>query len=194
MILLLACFSAEPPPAGSTATVAEVVQAGGEAGGVKWGAVATAVELAAGKATAAEVTLVKQEAGKQPLSIQAQRSEWDLKARSAHFEGEVVVTRGDVVMTCPVLDVVYGAKQQIQQVVATGPVVVRSGDRQATAGHAELLAESGELLLTGKPRLEEGDNALVGQKIRFYLDGERVVCEGAAGEPCSLVMRGDLGK
>ena len=57
MILLLACFSATPP-SGSSATVAESVAAGGQSGEVQWGAVATAVELAAGKARAAEVTLV----------------------------------------------------------------------------------------------------------------------------------------
>jgi lipopolysaccharide export system protein LptA len=177
------------------------VRAGGIQGeAIQWGALTPALELAAGKAYAAETTLLRQETGREPLTIQAASSEWDLKAHTVHFKSAgpsapIVVTRGLTTMTCATLDASYGEKQQIRSIVAEGnPVRVVREDRHAEARKAELLPATGELLLTGNPRIGEGENVLTGKKIWLYLDDEKVRCEGADAEPCQLVMTGDMGK
>ncbi|HNC99369.1 MAG TPA: hypothetical protein PKW90_24760, partial [Myxococcota bacterium] len=77
MIWLWACAAPLPLPEAQP-TVATQVQAGAQLGPAQWGAVATAIELSATGAQAAEVTVVQAQAGQPPLSIQSQHSDWDL--------------------------------------------------------------------------------------------------------------------
>jgi lipopolysaccharide export system protein LptA len=136
----------------------------------------------AGQTLTATTTSVSREAaGKPPLQVSAARSSWDLKARTARFEGEVVVTRGDVTMRCAALDVSYADTDTIDRVVATGGVRVDRGPRHAEAERAELVGSTGQITLTGSPRLAEGASELVGARIVLWLDDERATCEGGAG-------------
>ncbi len=122
------------------------------------------------------------------LEIVAARSSWDLKGRTAHFEGNVIATRGDVTMRCSTLDVVYAGADAIETVVASGGVRVERGARLAEASRAELVGKTGRITLTGEPRLAEGVNVLVGERIVLWLDDERADCEGGATGPCRLVV------
>ena len=189
MIWLWACAAPLPLPEAQP-TVATQVQAGAQLGPAQWGAVATAIELSATGAQAAEVTVVQAQAGQPPLSIQSQHSDWDLKHRQVLFEGAVRAQRGNMTLTCSRLTAVYGEGQQVEELRAEGNVVVVQGERRVTAALATL--ENGTLLLTGQPKLEEGTNSLLGQKITFFLDQEKVQCEGAEGSPCELVLSGGL--
>jgi lipopolysaccharide export system protein LptA len=190
VIWLWACAAPLPLPEAQP-TVATQVQAGAQLGPTQWGAVATAIELSATGAQAADVTVVQAPAGQPPLSIQAQRSDWNLKDRSVLFEGAVRAQRGNMTLTCSRLTAIYGESRQVQELRAEGEVVVVQGERRVTAALATL--QGGTLLLTGQPKLEEGTNSLLGQKITFFLDQEKVQCEGAEGSPCELVLSGGLG-
>lgn len=153
-------------------------------------------EVAAGGAVSATATRVASKPAEGPtLNIVAERSSWDLKGHSAHFEGNVVVTRGPVTLRCASLDVRYAAADVIDTVVATGNVTVDRGERHAVADHAELVGRTGRITLTGTPRLSEGVNALTGERIVLWLDEERADCEGGASGPCRLVVAsGALGR
>ncbi len=147
-------------------------------------------DVFAGTVDATTTTVTKAQAGGVPLEIQAARSSWDLKARTAHFEGEVVVTRGEVTMRCAALDVRYATADTIDTVVATGTVRVDRGERHAEAERAELTGKNGKITLTGHPKLAEGVNALVGERITLWLDDEKADCEGGASGPCALTVEG----
>jgi lipopolysaccharide export system protein LptA len=161
-----------------------------EAAGEGWSAAASSLRLAAGVAEAAEPAVVRSVDGKPPLEIVAERSTWDLKARTARFSGAVVVRRGGVELRCDTLDVRYADAERVDRVVASGDVRVTQSDRTARAAAAELVGATGEITLTGSPRLTEGPNTLVGRRIVLWLDDERASCEGADGEPCKLVVAG----
>jgi lipopolysaccharide export system protein LptA len=180
------CGPGDVAPPLPNATVATGV----EAVGVGWSAAAATLRLGAGPAQAGEVAVVKEESGRPPLEITATRSDWDLHARTAHFEGDVNVRRGDVDLRCATLDVRYADADRIESVRASGSVEVRRGARTATAAQADLVGATGRLTLTGSPRLSEGPNTLVGRSIVLWLDDERATCEGAGGEPCRLVVDG----
>ncbi len=124
------------------------------------------------------------------LTIDAPASEWDLRERVARFEGGVVATRGPVTLRTPTLTVRYAGADRIDKVEAAGGVEVTRGARTARAERAVLDAASGEIVLTGGPRLAEGPNALEGTRIVLFLDDERARCEGAEGAPCRLVVDG----
>lgn len=186
LALLAACAPTEPAAPLPTAAVATGVEAVGEG----WSAAAATLRFGANVAEAAEPAIVRASDGKPPLEITAERSTWDLKARTARFTGAVSVVRGGVTMRCDTLDVRYADADRIDRVVASGNVLVRQGERTANAGTAELVGATGEITLTGTPRLAEGPNTLVGSRIVLWLDDERATCEGAGGEPCRLVVAG----
>jgi lipopolysaccharide export system protein LptA len=144
-------------------------------------------DVAGGGEIAATTTTVTA-ASASTLDIQAKRSTWDLKGRSARFEGGVVVTRGPVTLRCATLDVRYAGADVIDTVVATGGVTVDRGGRHASAERAELVGRTGKITLTGRPKLSEGVNALEGERIVLWLDEERADCEGGEGGPCRLVV------
>ncbi|MDP2315953.1 MAG: LptA/OstA family protein [Pseudomonadota bacterium] len=189
MGLLLLANACAPPgaapalPTAATATGVEVVGEG-------WSAAAATLRFAAGFAEAAEPAIVRAPDGKPPLEIVADRSDWDLRARTARFVGAVKVKRGEVTMRCDTLDVRYADADRIDRVIANGHVEVRRGERLATAAAAELDGATGRISLSGDPRLAEGPNVLVGHAIVLWLDDERATCEGAEGAPCRLVVEG----
>jgi lipopolysaccharide export system protein LptA len=168
-----------------------------EAGGGTYRVALAGAESApgAGEPIAATATEVVAAGAGPELHIAASRSSWDLKGRSAHFESNVVVTRGDVTMRCNALDVRYAGADTIDTVVATGAVRVEKGGRTAEAARAELVGKTGRITLTGDPRLAEGVNVLEGERIVLWLDDERADCEGGATGPCRLVVAaGALGR
>jgi lipopolysaccharide export system protein LptA len=188
LLLLFACTPAPTPDPPPSATIVEGVHA--EVDGMAsdgWLVSAGTVLLTAGTAKAADVTLA---GGAAPLEISAQRSEWDLRGRTARFTGDVTVTRAEVAITCGLLEVTYKDADHLDRVAATGGVEVSRGGRHATAERAEIRGETGEITLTGSPTLAEGPNRLVGDRITLFLDDERAVCEGAQGAPCRLVVDG----
>ncbi|MDP2304566.1 MAG: LptA/OstA family protein [Pseudomonadota bacterium] len=190
LLLVGACAPPEvdpplPQPLPSAATASGV-----EVSGDGWSAAAATLRFGAGFAQATEPAVVRPSDGKPPLEIVAERSEWDLKARTARFVGAVHVRRGDVVMRCDALDVLYADAERIDRVIATGSVEVRRGERLATSASAELEGATGKVALTGEPRLSEGPNTLAGHTIVLWLDDERATCEGVSGAPCRLLVEG----
>jgi len=152
-----------------------------------WVGAAGVVLVQSGTARAAGVTL---SGGKAPLEIAAARSEWDLRGRKAVFTGDVTVTRAEVSIRCGRLEVAYKDVDTLSTVEATGGVSVTRDGRTATAERAVIVGETGQITLTGAPRLAEGVNTLQGEVITLFLDDERAVCEGKAGSPCRLSVDG----
>ncbi len=140
------------------------------------------VEAEAGAVELVDKTTLKAEdvavrAGQPELLIEAEHSSWAMKTRTADFSGKVVATRGDLILRCDSLQVKHAEKGEIQEAIASGNVQIESQQWKATGSKAVLDQASGSLVLTGSPRLQEGPNALVGERIRVFLDDERVECE-----------------
>lgn len=146
------------------------------------------VTLIAGVARAEEPRALAP--GPPPVDVRARRSEWDLRARVARFEGEVVLVRGEFELRAERLVVRYRDADRIEAAVAEGAVTVTRLGRVARAARAELRAEGGVVTLTGQPSLAEGPNRLEGERITLYLDDERATCEGGGDSPCRLVVEG----
>ena len=124
-------------------------------------------------------------AGPPPLEITGARSNWNLKAKTVVFEGEVRATRGPVVLECAKLEVSF-RDERVQEATATGSVRVTRGARVATSSAAHLTADDGRLVLEGGVALVEGESRMTGAKMTLYLDDERVECS-----PCRLVVAGE---
>lgn len=139
-----------------------------------------------GTGTGAAVTGTR--SSRPPLEIEAPRTSWDLKARSAVFEGGVTAKRGEFTLTCDTLTVTFaagGKRDAVELATAEGNVTISRDQRTATGERAELHGETGEVVLTGHPTLVEGSNRLTGDVVRLFLDDERISCE-----KCHLVIDG----
>src|SRR5690606_3770818 len=55
-----------------------------------------------------------------------------------------------------------------------GPVTVVEGNRQARSGRAHFLGNGQRLVLTGQPKLTEGDTFLEGDRVIFHVGQDRV--------------------
>jgi len=112
------------------------------------------------------------------------------------FEGSVKVQQGDLTMTCDRLVIVYdqkngnGAKttngrlknlpkelqsaSQIRSITASGNVKLAQNDRIATAEKALFDSAKRTITLTGgPPRLWQGKDMILAEKIIIYLDEQR---------------------
>ena len=190
--LLISCGQAplEPLPEVATAT-GLVVRSTADNAQLSVHLAGAEGNLVAGAPIHGTATVVsKTETGRPPLEINAARSDWNLRDHTAAFDDHVVVTRGDVTLTCTHLDVRYAGTEQIESVVASGGVHVVKGQRTASADHADLDGKTGRVTLTGSPRLAEGASELVGTTITLWLDDERATCEGDQGQGCRLVVAG----
>ena len=67
---------------------------------------------------------------------------------------------------------------EIDRIIATDGVIVRQQDGQAMAEKAIYYQKDEKVVLTGKPRLKQGDNIVDGSVITFYLKEDRTVVEG----------------
>lgn len=102
--------------------------------------------------------------------------------QKAVYRGNVVATKGDMVLRADRLVVQY-TDQGIQYAHAYGePVTMDRGDRHGRAREAVYDASDRSLLLMGKAHLEEGPNVLEGGRIRYYLDARRTEVYSEEGE------------
>lgn len=139
----------------------------------------------AGRGQASGVRARVESPARPPLVIEAPDSTWDLRTRTVRFSGGVRAWRGEVLLECEELQVVYAGPDEVESALALGDVRLRHGGRAAQGERAELLARDGSLVLTGSPRLQDGANELVGRAITFYLDDDRVRCQD-----CRLSIQG----
>ena len=123
--------------------------------------------------------------GPPPLVIHGKTSEWQLKDGVVVFEGDVTAVRDTVTLTCDRLEVTYEG-ERVRDAVATGNVRVVRGERVARGKTATLTADDGRVVLEGDPRVEDGPNTMVGERIVLFLDDERLECAR-----CRLEVKGE---
>lgn len=91
------------------------------------------------------------------------------------FDGSVVVDDPRVKMECDKLYVFFDASNRVDSIVAIGRVKVWQDDRWGVCKKAVYTAEKGTIVMTGEPRLQSGNNLVRGDKIKIYVNSEKVV-------------------
>ncbi len=110
------------------------------------------------------------------LQVEAPEATWDLAEGTVVFSGGVLANRGTLVLRCEQLSVRLDASGGFQRATCDGPVEASRGSWWATGGRAELEVGRGELVLEDGPRLGNGQHEMVGERILFALDEDRVDC------------------
>jgi len=124
-----------------------------------------------------------------PLEVTSSTLEADNQAGTAVFSGEVVARQGDVVIYAGRLTIHYdGASRELRRIVAEQDVRIVQGERLATAQRAEYDQASGEIVLTGEPRVHQGQNEVSGERITVFIDQDKSIVTGQGNTRVNAVF------
>ncbi|MBI9021077.1 MAG: hypothetical protein JEZ10_07475, partial [Verrucomicrobia bacterium] len=104
----------------------------------------------------------------------------DYNGRTVRFEQSVHVQDSRMEMDCGTMIVRFGENNQIDWIEALTEVRILSEGREAQAGKAVYDVTTDEFLLEDNPKLLDGRNTLLGERIRFWRATGRMVCEPSA--------------
>ena len=117
-----------------------------------------------------------------PIHVTSDRLEADDEARTVIFSGRAVATQDDVTIHADRLTIRYtGEQREIVQVIADGHVRIVQQDKVATGDKAIFFNREERVVMTGSPKVTEGDNSVEGEEITLYLNEKRSVVSGGDG-------------
>jgi outer membrane protein assembly factor BamD len=118
----------------------------------------------------------------QPIDITSDRVEAYAKDNLIIFKGNVMARQKDIVIYADSIEasMIEGAKG-IEKVVAGGNVKMQLGRRVANCQKAVFYNLDQKVVLTGEPKLSEGDNIVSGDEIVYDIERNRVEVKGGTG-------------
>ncbi len=119
------------------------------------------------------------ENSKEPIFISANSLLLRSKERLFSYSGNVVITQGDVTITCESLDGSYSETNKIEKLNAKKNVRLKKGtSMNGRSNLAEYQAATRVLVLKENPELEQNGSTLAADIIKVFLDENRSVAEG----------------
>jgi lipopolysaccharide transport protein LptA len=118
----------------------------------------------------------------QPIDITSDRVETYSKENLIIFKGNVTARQKDIVIYADSLEaVVIEGGKGIERVVAGGNVKVQQGLRVANCQKAVFYNIDQKVVLTGDPKVWEGNNMVSGDEIVFDIEQNRIEVKGGPG-------------
>ena len=109
-----------------------------------------------------------------PITVKSNEMTADNKGKTAVFLGKVVAKQGDMTIFSDKLIVNYGDKNsEIEKVEAFGNVRIIQLNRTGFADQAVYDSINGKIVLTGTPRVVQGNDSISGKVITYYLDDDK---------------------
>jgi len=124
------------------------------------------------------------------IIINADTLEIDDQKQIVIFTGNVDAREKDFIINCEKMVVYYknnsdqpvseSGQVNIDQIIATGEVIItRPNGGLATAEKAHYYMKDEKVVLTGEPKVKQGDDFVQGSKITLFLRENRSVVEGS---------------
>jgi len=118
----------------------------------------------------------------QPIDILSDTVEAYSRENLIFFKGNVTARQKDMVIYADSLEaVIIQDGKGIERVVAGGNVKVQQGLRVANCQKAIFYNLDKKVVLTGEPKISEGDNIVSGEEIGFDIDRNRIEVKGGTG-------------
>lgn len=138
--------------------------------------------LAGGPVVAAESsasTSLAPDFENQPTHIKADTLVLHSDTRKFEYSGNVEVQHGDMTLTSRTLHGTYSAQNEIEELVATGDVVIVKGESmRGTSQRATYDAATQIVTLTENPLLEQEGSTLAADVVKMFLAEDRSSAEG----------------
>jgi outer membrane protein assembly factor BamD len=132
----------------------------------------------------------------QPIDITSDKVEAYWKENLVIFKGNVIARQKDMVIYADSVEVLTNEDGKgIERVTAGGNVKIQQGLRVASCQKAVFYNLDQKLVLTGDPKVSEGDNIVLGDEIIFDIDKNRVeVKGGSSGRGKAKIQPGEIEK
>jgi lipopolysaccharide export system protein LptA len=128
-------------------------------------------------------------ASDQPIEIVADRLEGDQHLGNVKFFGNVAAKQGDVTIYAEEFDIYYQPdSREMEKIIARTGVRIVQGERIATAELAVYYNQQGKIVLTGSPKVHQGQDLVAGDEITVFLNEERSVVTGKEGGRVNAVF------
>ncbi len=141
------------------------------------------------------VAIAKQANGPVPIHIKSDKMEALDKSGKVIFIGNVVATRGDLIIKADRLEVFYVVAKQgksekriVEKLVAVGNVKIIKGKRTGTADKAIYDKVRNKIILIGNAQVWDGPNRVSGAKITLFENEQKSVVEGGPGGKVEAVV------
>ncbi len=132
----------------------------------------------------------------EPIDITSDKVETRTKENLVIFKGNVIARQKDMVIYADSLEVVtHEDGKGVERVIAGGNVKIQQGLRVANCRKAVFYNLDQKLVLTGDPKVSEGDNFVLGDEIIFDIEKNRVEVKGGpSGRGKAKVLPGEIQK
>ena len=132
----------------------------------------------------------------QPIDITSDKVEAYWKENLIIFKGNVIARQKDIVIYADSLEaVIIEDGKGIDRVTAGGNVKIQQGLRVANCQKAIFYNRDQKVVLTGEPKVVEGDNIISGDEIIFDIEKNRVDVKGGAnGRGKAKIQPGEIEK
>ncbi|MEE9613380.1 MAG: lipopolysaccharide transport periplasmic protein LptA [Thermodesulfobacteriota bacterium] len=115
-----------------------------------------------------------------PVVITSDTMEADTSGKVVVFRGDVAA-KGDFVLCSDELTMHYSDKDEVREIVATGNVLIVSGNKTATATKAVYERAGRTVVLTGRPVVRQCADTVTGARITINLEDDSSVVESSKG-------------
>lgn len=112
--------------------------------------------------------------------ITSDKLTFDYKKQYALFEGSVVVTDPSMQLSADNMIIKFSADNEVQSIVAKQNVTIVHEGNKAQADIAAYDVAQGKIVLEGNPRVYRGRDILTGDKITFWREENKMICEPRA--------------
>jgi lipopolysaccharide export system protein LptA len=116
--------------------------------------------------------------GLDATTITSERLQLDLSKHVGVFIGNVQVHHPKFDMKSKEVMVDFDSQNKPEKFTARGDVVIKQGNRTATAREAVYVVSDKKVVLTGDPTVVENQNRVTGSTIIFYPDSDRMDVQG----------------
>ena len=115
--------------------------------------------------------------------ITSDKLTYDATKGFAEFLNNVIVSDPNMKMKTDKLTLYFQGKSEVTKIVAEGGVVMSQADRRAWAQKATYDVATGQITLEGSPRVMRGKDMLMGDRIIFWRDENRMLVESGSRAP-----------
>ena len=109
--------------------------------------------------------------------IRGNRLIYEERGRTVELVGSARVRDPRAALNCDEIRLNLKPDHEIDWIEARGEVIIQSDDRKALADRATYHADEGKFTLEGEPKVKQGQNVMTGERIKFWLEPRRMVCE-----------------
>ncbi len=109
--------------------------------------------------------------------VTSERLVYDATKQYVVFEKDVVVSDPHLRMKTDKLSIFFDENNQPRRLLAEGRVVMSQAEIRAWAGRVSYDVASGEIVLEDNPRVMRGRDMLMGRKITFWRNQNRMECD-----------------